>query len=87
LRERGREDSLSERVIAAAEQCQLFNFAGAHLGLDGGKDSGQNPVDLFMSRDFATYVIRELLKTRANRTRAGKDRPCHCLVAESKILI
>ena len=29
-----------------------------------------------MSRYFATYVINEPLITRANGTRAGKDRPC-----------
>jgi hypothetical protein len=52
------EDSLCERMIV--EQCQL-SICRNSPRLDGGKGSGQNPVDLFMSLYFATYVIRELL--------------------------
>jgi hypothetical protein len=54
------EDSLCERMIVAGEQCQL-SICRNSPRLDGGKGSGQNPVDLFMSLYFATYVIRELL--------------------------
>jgi hypothetical protein len=37
------EDSLLERVIAAAEQRQLSVLRELTSALDGGKDSGQNP--------------------------------------------
>jgi hypothetical protein len=50
------EDSLLEQVIAAAQQCELSVFAGTHLGLDSGKDSGQKLRGSLYSR---TCVIRK----------------------------